>query len=387
MGGGINLSLPYKYKKDLIYKENTYSMNEMSIESLMSVGTGLTTPKSVESKTDNVQFDGFLDGVELNLARTSEQLHFVDTYDKLQALHSAEKMRMVKKIQTAYKNIGNTNVSNSVESYCNNAMSTEGIKEAFKSFKDKVVAFFKKIAEFFKNLVAKIFGSKIKGKAADELKTSIEEDHNVTAVVIDAVEQTSDDAPEAEEFKESVTAIEESTNLDRECFMELMSSYKDSFELLRLMDKNKEISIPEIANAQVVDTDIVEKHKNKLPKKFVAALDALKAKIKSVDYAGMKKQLVESVKAKGTAAKQGISAIVQKFKEFVKNGIASTKQALTDAHLELKYQIQKLERAAKPYVDAAKEKVDSAKQYIHDKTTKPAPMTEAEKRSIANPSE
>jgi ribosomal protein S6 len=362
-------------------------MNEMSIESLMSIGTGLTAPKSVESKTDNIQFDGFLDGVELNLARTSEQLHFVDTYDKLQALHSAEKMRMVKKIQTAYKNIGNTNVSNSVESYCNNAMSTEGIKEAFKAFKDKVVAFFKKIAEFFKNLVAKIFGSKIKGKAADELKTSIEEDHNVTAVVIEAVEQTSDDAPEAEEFKESVTAIEESTNLDRECFMELMSSYKDSFELLRLMDKNKEISIPEIANAQVVDTDIVEKHKNKLPKKFVAALDALKAKIKSVDYTGMKKQLVETVKTKGTAAKQGISAIVQKFKEFVKNGIASTKQALTDAHWELKYQIQRLQRAAKPYVDAAKEKVDSAKQYIHDKTTKPAPMTEAEKRSLANPSE
>ena len=134
-------------------------MNEMSIESLMSVGTGLITPKSVESSYDD-NYDGYSDGLDMDLTRTSEQLHFVDTYNKLQALHSAEKMRMIKKIHTAYKNIGNTNVSNSVESYCNNAMSTEGAGDALKTAWQKIKQFLKmlinKVVQFFKFLVNKI---------------------------------------------------------------------------------------------------------------------------------------------------------------------------------------------------------------------------------------
>ncbi len=100
----------------------------------------------------NIPFDGYSDGLDMDLTRTSEQLHFVDTYDKLQALHSAEKMRMIKKIQTAYKNIGNSNVSNSVESYCNNAMSTEGI---ITNIKEKLVEYFKRFCEFIKKCIMK----------------------------------------------------------------------------------------------------------------------------------------------------------------------------------------------------------------------------------------
>ena len=127
-------------------------MNEMSIESLMVVGTGLVAPKSAETKTFDISYDGYSDGLDMDLTRTSEQLHFVDTYNELQALHSAEKLKMIKKIQTAYKNIGNTNVSNSVELYCNNAMSTEGI---ITNIKEKLVEIFKKFCEFIKKCIMK----------------------------------------------------------------------------------------------------------------------------------------------------------------------------------------------------------------------------------------
>ena len=55
-------------------------MNETSIESLMSVGTGLASPENKESsKLFDIPYDGYNDGLDMDLARASEQLHFIDT--------------------------------------------------------------------------------------------------------------------------------------------------------------------------------------------------------------------------------------------------------------------------------------------------------------------
>ena len=128
---------------------------EMSLESIMAVGTGMVSRENVEEQDNTiVNYDGYADGTEADLARTEEALHFADTYFKLQDMHSSEKLRMIKKINTAYngKTIGNTNVANSVESFCNNAMSTEGV---LTNIKEKLVEIFKRFCEFIKKCIMK----------------------------------------------------------------------------------------------------------------------------------------------------------------------------------------------------------------------------------------
>ena len=128
---------------------------EYSLESIMAVGTGMVSRENVEEQDNTtVNYDGYADGLDMDITRTSEQLHFMDTYDKLQSLHSAEKLRMIKKINAAYngKTIGNTNVANSVESFCNNAMSTEGV---LTNIKEKLVEIFKRFCEFIKKCIMK----------------------------------------------------------------------------------------------------------------------------------------------------------------------------------------------------------------------------------------
>ena len=120
---------------------------EMSFESIMAVGTGMVSRENVEEQDNTtVNYDGYADGTEADLARTEEALHFADTYFKLQDMHSSEKLRMIKTINTAYngKTIGNTNVANSVESFCNNAMSTEGVGDFFKKVIEQICLFFSK---------------------------------------------------------------------------------------------------------------------------------------------------------------------------------------------------------------------------------------------------
>ena len=66
---------------------------EYSLESIMAVGTGMVSRENVEEQDNTtVNYDGYADGLDMDdITRTSEQLHFMDTYDKLQSLHSAEK--------------------------------------------------------------------------------------------------------------------------------------------------------------------------------------------------------------------------------------------------------------------------------------------------------
>ena len=128
---------------------------EYSLESIMAVGTGMVSRENVEEQDNTkVNYDGYSDGTEADLARTEEALHFADTYFKLQDMHSSEKLRMIKKINTAYngKTIGNINVANSVESFCNNAMSTEGVGDFFKKVIEQICLFFKNYLNISKNL-------------------------------------------------------------------------------------------------------------------------------------------------------------------------------------------------------------------------------------------
>lgn len=232
-------------------------MNEMSFESLMAVGTGLASPESKESKINGVPFDGYNDGVDMDLARTSEQLHFVDTYDKLQSLHSAEKLKMIKKISTAYnvKTIGNANVANSVESFCNNAMSTEDIKEVAAKVKAKFIEIFKKIVEFFKNLITKVMSARYKGTAADKIKTLLKTVHDTTNDLIKQISTAGSD----KDLSAELNAKQKKLNEIRKALMEMLSCYNLAAKLAKAKyNADKKATVDNIIDTDALNNNVPE---------------------------------------------------------------------------------------------------------------------------------
>ena len=253
---------------------------EYSFESIMAVGTGMVSRENVEEQDNTtVNYDGYVDGLDMDLARTSEQLHFMDTYDKLQSLHSSEKLRMIKKIQTSYKNIGNINVANSVESFCNNAMSTEGIKEVAAKVKAKFIEIFKKIGEFFKNLVIKVVSAKYKGQIAEKIKTALKYDHEQMNVIIKILSSKPDDTF-TEEYHKVLGIIQKNIDLDRKVLMTLLKYCNLSVKLAKKTGSDKKVGIDD-----VVDTDKISLFSDA----FKKSMDD----IKNVSVKDLRKKILE----------------------------------------------------------------------------------------------
>ena len=228
---------------------------EMSLESIMAVGTGMVSRENVEEQDNTiVNYDGYADGTEADLARTEEALHFADTYFKLQDMHSSEKLRMIKKINTAYngKTIGNTNVANSVESFCNNAMSTEGIKEVAAKVKAKFIEIFKKIAEFFKNLIIKVVAAKYRGKTAESIKQLLKTDHEHMNALITVINSTSDEKI-TPEYKEELAICQKYIELDRKFLLELLKFFSLAAKLARKTGTNKKAGIDDVVNTDEIE--------------------------------------------------------------------------------------------------------------------------------------
>ena len=226
---------------------------EMSFESIMAVGTGMVSRENVEEQDNTtVNYDGYADGTEADLARTEEALHFADTYFKLQDMHSSEKLRMIKKIQTSYKNIGNINVANSVESFCNNAMSTEGVKEVAAKVKAKFIEIFKKIAEFFKNLIIKVVAAKYRGKTAETIKQLLKYDHDQMNTLITVINSTSDEKI-TPEYKEELAICQKYIEVDRKFLLELLKFFSLAAKLARKTGTNKKAGIDDVVNTDEIE--------------------------------------------------------------------------------------------------------------------------------------
>ena len=291
---------------------------EYSLESIMAVGTGMVSRENVEEQDNTtVNYDGYADGLDMDLARTSEQLHFMDTYGKLQSLHSSEKLRMIKKINTAYngKTIGNTNVANSVESFCNNAMSIEGIKEVAAKVKAKFIEIFKKIAEFFKNLVVKVVSAKYKGQIAEKIKTALKYDHEQMNVIIKILSSKPDDKF-SEGYHKVLEVIQKNIELDRKILMATLKYCNLSVKLAKKTGSDKKVGIDD-----VVDTDKIPKISNA----FVSAIDS----IKNISAKDLRKQILEDY---SDVAKGGFNGDI----ETVQNINESYKKVLTDIEKDIK---------------------------------------------------
>ena len=315
---------------------------EMSLESIMAVGTGMVSRENVEEQDNTtVNYDGYSDGTEADLARTEEALHFADTYFKLQDMHSSEKLRMIKKINAAYngKTIGNTNVANSVESFCNNAMSTEGIKEVAAKVKAKFIEIFKKIAEFFKNLVVKVVSAKYKGQIAEKIKTALKYDHEQMNVIIKILSSKPDDKF-SEGYHKVLGVIQKNVELDRKILMAMLKYCNLSVKLAKKTGSDKKVGIDD-----VVDTD-------KVPK-FSDAFNYSMDVIKNISAKDLRKKILENYSDAAKNGYDGDIETVQKVNESYQKALTNIEKDIND--LETKLKETKDKKDSKAEASAAEE--------------------------------
>lgn len=171
--------------------------NSRSLEALYQDGTGMVSLPKKSYKASIEGYDGFDDILSVDLAKSEENLAFLDTYQMIEAKNAADKIKMCKKLSANYGTRSGMPIAaaTSVESLCHmmsleardNAEAhavntgdekTEAPKEEttkkkgeffrviFKAIKD----FFKKIWDVFVRLISNI-GSLFKGKKDKSVKT------------------------------------------------------------------------------------------------------------------------------------------------------------------------------------------------------------------------
>ncbi len=148
--------------------------NSRSLEALYQDGTGMVSLPKKSYKASIEGYDGFDDILSVDLAKSEENLAFLDTFQMIEAKNAADKMKMCRKLAANYGSRSGmpAGAATSVESLCN-IMSLEAEETAEAAGVDtkdekaknpetekKKVGFFKTIftaiANFFKG-IAKLF--------------------------------------------------------------------------------------------------------------------------------------------------------------------------------------------------------------------------------------
>ena len=166
--------------------------NSRSLEALYQDGTGMVSLPKKSYKASIEGYDGFDDILSVDLAKSEENLAFLDTYQMIEAKNAADKIKMCKKLSANYGTRSGipTAAATSVESLCH-MMSLEEAAKAeaagvntgnekaadkpepkekkrgfFKIVFEGIRHFFEKIWELFKRLISNI-ANLFKGKPAE----------------------------------------------------------------------------------------------------------------------------------------------------------------------------------------------------------------------------
>ena len=167
--------------------------NSRSLEALYQDGTGMVSLPKKSYKASIEGYDGFDDVLSIDLAKSEENLAFLDTFQMIEAKNAADKIKMCKKLSANYGTRSGmpTAAATSVESLCHmmsleaddnsNAVGVNtGNEEAtekpvdkpkdetkkkgfFKTVFGAIRSFFEKIWELFKRLISNI-ANLFKGK-------------------------------------------------------------------------------------------------------------------------------------------------------------------------------------------------------------------------------
>ena len=160
--------------------------NSRSLEALYQDGTGMVSLPKKSYKASIEGYDGFDDILSIDLAKSEENLAFLDTYQLIEAKNAADKIKMCKKLSANYGTRSGmpTAAATSVESLChmmsleadadaNAAAVNTGNKETankpetqekkgkfFKTIFGAIAKFFKGIANLFRKFVG-LFQKKV----------------------------------------------------------------------------------------------------------------------------------------------------------------------------------------------------------------------------------
>ena len=158
--------------------------NSRSLEALYQDGTGMVSLPKKSYKASIEGYDGFDDILSVDLAKSEENLAFLDTYQLIEAKNAADKIKMCKKLSANYGTRSGipTAAATSVESLCrmmsleaednaNAAAVNTGDEKAadkpgnetqkdgfFKTIFKAIRTFFEKIWDFFVRQIGKIKG-------------------------------------------------------------------------------------------------------------------------------------------------------------------------------------------------------------------------------------
>ena len=170
--------------------------NSRSLEALYQDGTGMVSLPKKSYKASIEGYDGFDDILSVDLAKSEENLAFLDTYQMIEAKNAADKIKMCKKLSANYgtrssiptaaatsveslcrmmsleaeDNIGATNLDTGNEQSTNKPVDKpkdETKKKGFfKTVFGAIRSFFERIWDLFKRLISNIAGL-FKGKPAE----------------------------------------------------------------------------------------------------------------------------------------------------------------------------------------------------------------------------
>lgn len=149
--------------------------NSRSLEALYQDGTGMVSLPKKSYKASIEGYDGFDDILSIDLAKSEENLAFLDTYQMIEAKNAADKIKMCKKLSANYGTRSGmpTAAATSVESLCHMMSLEEAAKAEAAGVntgneevadkpepKEKKIGFFKtifkNIGKFF-SFIAKMF--------------------------------------------------------------------------------------------------------------------------------------------------------------------------------------------------------------------------------------
>lgn len=87
--------------------------NELSFESIFNMGVGNKPVAAVDYTASEERFDGNMDAMFADLARSEEELNFLETFESIESFNNSQKLRMLAKINKEY---GKCN--RGIENYC-----------------------------------------------------------------------------------------------------------------------------------------------------------------------------------------------------------------------------------------------------------------------------
>ena len=98
---------------------------EYSFEDFFASGTGIESEKTETSSLSSEDFDGYVDGISMEIYQTNEDIKFLNSFEAVYHKNIQDKIIMLKKLKTNY------NFKN-IESYCDKQIqSSEELNQQF----------------------------------------------------------------------------------------------------------------------------------------------------------------------------------------------------------------------------------------------------------------